>query len=323
MKTRGSNHWVIALVCALSLLISGYAFAESQSQSEMFSLAYPPSLQEQFGEGLLLDATPQRLIVMTPNPVLAMYEMGLEMLAVPISQLSVWPDELKAERLPLDRNTVDMEGILLLQPDFVILSTGQRDAYGKTLEERGIPCYYVKSGPAVTFQDIREMIQLIGAAFGKTEITQNIMGRFDAVEAAAARYKAEHGAQTAAVMFSEPGAYLLGSKSYLGSMLDMMGYLNIADQDKPASLLPISMEELILQNPQAIFVTHTSTATGEEARVIYEAAFEENAAVWGKLDAISGNNVVYLGASYSHASGLNVISEFETLLAIMGGGALD
>ncbi|MDR1599729.1 MAG: ABC transporter substrate-binding protein [Oscillospiraceae bacterium] len=308
--------FVTIALFALALAFSAGVTAET-GRPAAFSLYYPESLAEQFGEGLFLDKIPERIVVMTPNPVLAMYEMGIDMLAVPVSQLNQWPEGLAAEQLPIDRTTVDMEGIMMMEPDFVILSTGKRDTTGKALEEFGIPCYYTLSGPSVTFGDIREMIRLLGEAFGKTEVTDRIMADFDAVEARAARYKASHEARTAAVLLSNPGAYMQGSQSYLGGMLDMMGYTNIADTNGPASSLPISMEDLILANPQSVFVTVPSAPDPADARAMYEDAFKENGSVWGKLDAVAEDRVVYMGAKYSHASGLNVLTEFTALMDLL------
>jgi ABC-type Fe3+-hydroxamate transport system substrate-binding protein len=302
------------------LVLAGAAAAETSNQPAAFSLYYPESLQEQFGEGLFLDYIPERVVVMTPNPVLALHEMGIEMLAVPISQLNEWPEEMKGERLPLDRTTVDMEGIMMMEPDFVILSTGKRDTTGAALEEFGIPCYYTLSGPGVTFGNIREMIRLLGEAFGNTGVTASIMSDFDAVEARAAQFKAGHEPQTAAVLLSNPGAYMQGSKSYLGSMLDMLGYTNIADTDGPASSLPLSMEDLILANPHELFVTVPTAVEPDDARAIYEDAFNENGSVWGQLDAVAEDRVIYMGAKYSHASGLNVIKEFNVLIDLLENG---
>ena len=121
------------------------AVSATNQQSEGFEIKYPESLQEQFGESLKMEKTPERIIVMTAGPVMTLYEMGVDMVAIPNSSITEWPDDLKAERLPFGMNEIDMESIIALKPDLVILSSTNKEKYGNTLESQGIACYYVNA----------------------------------------------------------------------------------------------------------------------------------------------------------------------------------
>jgi iron complex transport system substrate-binding protein len=291
--------------------------ALGETEGAAFELYYPEHLKEQFGEKLVMDHIPTRIVVMTTGPVLTMYRMGIDMLAVPASALNEWPDDLTAQQLPLGRNTVDLEGIVMLDPDFVILSTGNSETYGKALEESGVACYYVLSGPGVQYDHIYQEVRLLGEAFGKVEALSDILAEYDALETKIAAYRETLMENTAAILYSEPGANTQGSASYLGDILKRLGYANTADQDTPQGTIPFSMEDLIIANPYTLFVTVPSAPTVELTKEIYESAFQENPQVWNQLDAVKEGRVVYLPAEYSHASGLNIIPEIYGLLDML------
>lgn len=44
---------------------------------------------------------------MTAGPVMTLYEMGVDMVAIPNSSITEWPDDLKAERLPFGMNEIE------------------------------------------------------------------------------------------------------------------------------------------------------------------------------------------------------------------------
>ena len=108
------------------------AVSTADQQSEGFEIKYPESLKEQFGESLKMEKTPERIIVMTAGPVMTLYEMGVDMVAIPNSSITEWPDDLEAERLPFGMNEIDMESIIALKPDLVILSSTNKEKYGNT-----------------------------------------------------------------------------------------------------------------------------------------------------------------------------------------------
>ena len=94
------------------------------SNPEGFEIKYPESLQEQFGESLKMEKTPERIIVMTAGPCYDFCtKWVVDMVAIPNSSITEWPDDLKAERLPFGMNEIDMESIIALKPDLVILSS--------------------------------------------------------------------------------------------------------------------------------------------------------------------------------------------------------
>lgn len=287
----------------------------TDQKSEGFEIKYPKSLQEQFGESLKMDKTPERIVVMTAGPVMTLYEMGVDMVAIPNSSITQWPDDLKAERLPFSMNEIDMEGIIALKPDLVIISKTNKEKYGNTLESQGIACYYVNAGPTVQYDDIKEEVEILGEAFDKKEETDAILKKFTDLETDMAAFKEKNGGKTAGILFAYPPSFMQGSNGYLGDMLEKLGYVNVADKDGQASSnAQLSMEDLIVANPDLLVAVSPQTKTGEDLKNSYEQEFANNPQTWNQLNAVKNDKVVYLGNIYAKSSGINIIDDIHSLM---------
>ena len=56
----------------------------SETASAGVTIPYPSNMQERgYTEPLTLESEPERVVVMTKSPVLALYELGVEMIAIP------------------------------------------------------------------------------------------------------------------------------------------------------------------------------------------------------------------------------------------------
>ena len=103
MKMKKGVIGVAAALAAILMVASGCSSGSTESgtdttstavsatnqQSEGFEIKYPESLQEQFGESLKMEKTPERIIVMTAGPVMTLYEMGVDMVAIPNSSIMI------------------------------------------------------------------------------------------------------------------------------------------------------------------------------------------------------------------------------------------
>ena len=329
---------VTVLVAMLSLSIVGCGAEESKPKEEGskpaveeskaeeasseatqgFIIKYPEALKKGFGEELVLEKKPERIVCMTSGPVQTLYELGVEMVAIPDSGINAWPEDLKAEKLPFGMGEIDTEAIFAMEPDFVILSTGNKEKYGKLFEDKGIPVYYVVAGPAVTYSAIKDEVKVLGEAFKAEEKMNAILEKFTKLEERAAKIKESGKAEKAMILFGYPPSYVQTKTGYLGGMLDMMGFTNVTDgieiSEKMSSSIPLNMEEVLNYNPDIIFATSPSTKTPDELKGQFAEEFEKNKKVWGSLEAVKSDKVVYLGSEYSKSAGIKSIDSITALM---------
>ena len=88
---------LIAVMLAAVLAVGGCGADKTagQQSSGKIVLRYPEALQQYgFKEPVVLDKRPQRVVSLAHTPVLALYEMGVNQVAVPQNKMFSWPDEL-------------------------------------------------------------------------------------------------------------------------------------------------------------------------------------------------------------------------------------
>lgn len=167
MKNTKFQAVIMAGAMAASALSSVSVFAEqttSEAETESvveskeestegkFVLEYPEDMQELgYTDPIVLDEVPERVVSLSTAPVLALYELGVNLVGIPNSMVVTWPEDLKESTETVSFSVMspddfDYESVVDLDPDLVLLAYNGADTAGKTLESLGIPVYYLYAG---------------------------------------------------------------------------------------------------------------------------------------------------------------------------------
>lgn len=220
-------------------------------------------------------------------------------------QLDAVTEDVYSERdVEIPETTVDLgmlkspnvEALVGSGATFAILSANIEEHLGlrDTLEKSGITTAYFS---VETFEDYLDMMKIC------TDIT----GRADLYEKNGAAIKAKVDEQIARADGSKPTVLFLrafstgvrakGSDNMTGKMLKDLDCINIADDDK--SLLDdLSMESIIAQDPDYIFVT-TMGSSEEAAIKSVEDMLQSNPA-WNELSAVKNDRYHVLPKALFH-----------------------
>ena len=223
----------------------------SAAAGETYKLEYTPTLQAYgFTEPVVLKAKPQRVVSLVHTPVLTLHEMGIKQVAVPQAAMLEWPADLvkDAKLLNVSMNSnFDIESVIALEPDLVIVGYQSKDTYGKILDREKIPVYYVDAGHVVSYESIKELTDVLIKAFGQHNAgAEAITDRFNKLEARMAEKRQENKGQKVMVLQSAPPRhYIQGKDGTLGSMLDMLGYENVYQNNK---MVLIDLEQALKKN---------------------------------------------------------------------------
>ena len=264
----------------------------SAAAGETYKLEYTPTLQAYgFTEPVILKAKPQRVVSLVHTPVLALYEMGIKQVAVPQAAMLEWPADLvkDAKLLNVSMNSnFDIESVIALEPDLVIVGYQSKDTYGKILDREKIPVYYVDA--------------------------EAITDRFNKLEARMAEKRQENKGQKVMVLQSAPPRhYIQGKDGTLGSMLDMLGYENVYQNNK---MVLIDLEQALSYEPDLLFCVGGSKTAAEHQQVMEE-DFAKNPEYWNNIKAIREHEVIYLPIKYVATAGINVIDNINELIDII------
>lgn len=293
------------------------AEASSEAAAAGVAIPYPANMQEKgYTDPVTLAARPEKVVCMSSTPVLALYEMGVNMIAIPASSVVTWPENLaaNAQQMQLAHNTnFDIETVVALEPDLVLLGYTSADTYGKVLTEAGIPVYYVDAGHTVSYDSIKSQTEALVEAFDKdSEAGAAIVQRFADLETKLEDVRAKLTGKTVMVLQSAPPShYIQTNGGTLGSMAEMIGLTNVYTNDA-TSMAQIDLETAIDHNPDIVLCVGMSP-TAEGHQQLMEEDFAKNPDYWNSIPAIAEGRVLYLPVSYVSSAGINVIDNISAL----------
>ena len=281
------------------------------------TIPYPANMQEKgYTDPVALATRPAKVVCMSSTPVLALYEMGVNMIAIPTSTVVTWPEDLaaNARQMQLAHNTnFDIETVVALEPDLVLLSYTSADTYGKVLTEAGVPVYFVDAGHTVSYDSIKSQTEALAEAFGRDdEAGAAVMRRFAGREARLVGVREKLTGKTVIVLQSAPPShYIQTSGGTLGSMAEMIGLTNVYSNGAH-HMAQLDLETAIDYDPDIVLCVGMSP-TGEGHRQLMEEDFAKNPDYWNSIPAIAQGRVLYLPVSYVSSAGINVIDNISTL----------
>lgn len=285
--------------------------AEGTEIAEKFVLEYPESMQEKFGESIELEKTPENIVVMTTTPVQTLYELGVDLDAIPANDNIEWPEDIDAELLQTDMMTIDVESILARDPDLLILSEYSASGYQQIFEDNGITCYFTSA-----FKDldsIKEEVDIFAKAFGKEEKAKEILKSFSDIEEEIAEISSKLGSPRTLVISGYPIEYVQTGDGFTGYMASLFNVDNITTEAQSmAGTTPINMENVVNENPELIIAIGSSLDEAE-IKENYQAEFAKNAEVWNSVDAIKNDNIIYLDKTFAKSAGLRIIDNLQVL----------
>ena len=319
MKNTKFQAVIMAGAMAASALSSVSVFAEqttSEAETESvveskeestegkFVLEYPEDMQELgYTDPIVLDEVPERVVSLSTAPVLALYELGVNLVGIPNSMVVTWPDDLKESTETVSFSVMspddfDYESVVDLEPDLVLLAYNGADTAGKTLESLGIPVYYLYAGHTVPYESIVGQTNALIDAFAvdeeSKEAGEKIQARFEALDKnVEAAKEAFEGKSVMVLQSSGDAHYIQTENGTLGSMAKMIGFENVYTNDQ-SSMVQLDYEQALDYDPDIVIA--------------------QNPEYWNSIPAIAEGRVLYLPVSYVSTAGINVVDCINELI---------
>jgi len=290
------------------------------------TLEYPAHLQEiGFTEPITLEKMPERIVCLSTYPVLALFELGVIPIALPLTKVIKYPDNYTGTILPgMMSSNFDIEAVVAMEPDLVFLPSTATESYGATFESLNIPVYYVamNSTGRTAYQVVKEQTEALVKGFSvtadKKAKAEEIMARFAAVEKKLEEFASvTEGKTVFSITVSGNSIYINGTSNTMGSMLTMCGLTNVYQVSATAghSMNELDLETAIDYDPDIMVITGSSTL--EDNKAMMQAIYEKNPEYWDTIPAFREGKVVYLPSSYVSTAGMNIIGNLEDLMVAL------
>ncbi|ARK32258.1 siderophore ABC transporter substrate-binding protein [Halalkalibacter krulwichiae] len=207
----------------------------------------------------------------------------------------------------------DFEKIYGMDPDLILISGRQTDAYDELSEIA--PTIFVGVDTTNYMESFTENVTLLGEIFGKEEIVEEKLAAIN--ESIDTLYDtASADDKTGLIILTNEGSFsAYGEASRFGIIHDVFG-VKAADENIELSThgMNVSIEYIAEQDPDYLFVIDRNQAIGEKT----EADVFNNEVIQG-TKAAQNDNIVYLDPTVWYLSGGGLISVEEMVKEITEG----
>ncbi len=239
---------------------------------------------------MALAAKPERVVSLSPSYLGMIDAVGGKIVGRATSKVGSIPESMKAvPEVGLVYN-INMESLVALKPDLVLAGRNQHEKFVPLMESNKITVIELD---AKTYADVKNTVKLIGDIYGTPEKAQAENALLDK-QVAEVTGKMPREKKRVVIMHATANSVTVeGSHSIAGCVSDLLGFENVAAAalKGKSDKTPYSMESLVGQNPEIIFITSMGKAEEIENRL--RSDFRSNPA-WNSLTAVQQGRVYVL-----------------------------
>jgi len=279
---------LLAVMLAMVMLLAGCGQEKPQAtDSANFAV-----VTDDLGRTVELKAKPARIVVTSASFLEPLESVGGADLVVgrPDSKTKM-PDYAKDIASVGKVYQIDTEKVLACQPDLVIINKGMNEKLVDAMEKSGIKTLVLDMK---SYEDVKREVVTLAEVTGSPEKGQQLVKDMDD-KIAAVKNSMPQGTRRISIIHStSQGLTVQLDGSIAGSVANMLGWENVASGSKPLEknpdAAPYSMETLVAQNPEIIFVT--SMGKLEAIKASMEETMQGPA--WQSIPAVKNKQVYYL-----------------------------
>ncbi len=290
---------------SISISTAAPATATAQPNSSQISLT------DGLGRTITLKAPAQRIVSMAPSNTEILFAIGAGSQVVGRDEFSDYPAEAKS--LPSVGGSFagyNNEAIVNLKPDLVMAAEINTKEQVQALENLGLTVFYL-SNPADLngmYKNLGTVAKLTGHEAEANTLVESLKKRVEAVTGKTAPLS------TLPPVFYEldstdPSApYTAGPGTFINTLIDMAGGRNVGNSLK-SPYAQISVEELLVQNPQVILL-------GDGAYGVTVESVTKRAG-WEKIEAVKNGKIYTFDDNLVSRPGPRLVDGLETLAKLL------
>ncbi len=246
------------------------------------------------GRTVVLQRKPSRIVVLSPSFLELLYAVDGKAVGRPSSSvdLSALPKQARSIPEVGFAYNINVEKVVALQPDLVVAMQGIQDALVPVLEGSQIPVIVLKYK---TYDDVFNKIVLFGDIAGTKRKAAAMVQSLKAKLKQITDKLPNQTTKVAILRATSKSVSLELENSIAGNTAKLLKLQNVAAGSRPidsgADLTPYSLEKLVENDPDLIFVV-TMGKTAEIENTMRSDV--ENNPAWSTLRAVRNKKVVFL-----------------------------
>lgn len=249
------------------------------------------TLSDDDNREIKLTQKPERIVVTSASFLEPLNEVGGEVVGRPSSKTKL-PDFAKNAVDIGPVYQIDTEKLLSCNPDLVLINKGMNERLGEVLDGNNIAYLVIEMKD---YESVKKNIERFAQIVGNPERGKNLVDKMDS-DIAEIKNKLPADKKKVAIIHSTAqGLSVQLDNSIAGNVVKILGWENVASNmtatKDGGDTAPYSLEILIEQNPEIIFVT--SMGDIDEIKNNMEKMIAENQA-WQTIPAIKNSKMYYL-----------------------------
>ena len=288
-RGKRSRLTVSVVLCLLLVLCAGCGqkpAEKSPAAAENFCV-----IEDDAGRSVPLVKKPERIAVTSASFLEPLHAVGGSVVGRPDSKTKM-PDYAKDAASIGQVYQIDAEKLLSCQPDLVIINKGMNEKLLEVLDSNKIPAIVINMK---SYEDVRREISNFAQITGEKEKGEQLLsGMEQKIRETVGKIPKER-RRVAILHSTAQGLSVQLDGSIAGNITKLLGWENVASgmtpMEKNPDAAPYSMETLVEQNPEIIFVT--SMGKIEDIKANMEQMIAENPA-WQTIPAIQEKRLFYL-----------------------------
>ncbi len=282
---------LVSLILVCSVVLSGCGSESKESENSSAQSSSYLTITDDADRQVTLDKKPERIVPLSASFLEPLNTVDAKVVARVSAKTGI-PDANKD--LPEVGNVynINIEKVIEQKPDLVIAYKGMNDKFVQSFEDNGIPVIVLEMR---TYDQVKNTVDILGKIAGNPDKAKALNDDMDK-KIADIKAKLPQDEKNIAILHSTAQAVTVQlDSSIAGSVAKILGFNNVADgttplQDNPTAA-PYSLESLVQQNPDVIFVT--SMGKMETIKKSMMDNVESNPA-WQTLPAVKANKVFFL-----------------------------
>jgi len=287
--------YLASIVIMISLLFSGCASQPKEKEVVKVNTDYL-QITDDAGRSVTLTKKPQRIAVLSPSLLDALYGVGGTAIARPSSKtFEIYPSSQMAGEVGFEHD-INIEQLISLQPDLVIGIQGTHDELIPILENIKVPIIILK---IKKYEDIVAKVKLLGDIAGTPVRAQGLIDKMQMkINAVEAKLPAQS-KKVAILHATAKNVTMELDNSIAGNIAKMLKMRNIATGSTPLESDPdmgsYSVGKLVEGDADVILVVTRGSRVDIETIMKTDIASEPE---WAKLRAVQSGQVFYLPSEF-------------------------
>lgn len=281
---------LLSLCCCIALLLSAGCGSKENKPADGAAQAFF-TVTDAAGRRVVLNSKPQRVVSLSLSYLGMIDAVGGSIVGRAASKVGTIPASMQnVPEVGLVYN-INMEALIALKPDLVLAGRNQHDKFVPLLESNKIKVIELD---AKTYDEVKQTVTLLGDIYGTQEKAAAENALLDSqIKAVIDKLPRQEKKRVVIMHATASSVTVEGSRSIAGCISDLLGFENVAAQalKGKSDKTPYSMETLVNQNPELIFIT--SMGKPEEIESRLRTDFKNNPA-WNSLNAVKQGKIYVL-----------------------------